>query len=224
MEARTGILPDREAKRLDHPWLSALLETLDVRLRTRHGVIEYSRSPDCLFRISMVASGDDISLADGGRIRGGDRLIELHLWNEHLPPFPQRGPNLGWALRVSRAFDASLRELHRYIETHAELHDVVGLRGNMTFGGSARGAQLGRVAARYGFEPIDAPPLRSPWQRLHRFGENILISLMVLAHNAAALHADTLWRDRTMVLLTRQALQRRYGGARAGLLSRTQRS
>jgi hypothetical protein len=152
-------------------------------------------------------------LADGTRVRAGDRLIDLHLWNEHLPPFPRRGPNLGWALRVSRAFDASLRELHRYIETHAELRDVMALRGNMTFGGSARGAQLGRLAARYGFEPVAAPPPRSPWQSLHRFGENILISLMVLAHNAAALHADTLWRDRTMVLLTRKALQRRYGDA-----------
>jgi hypothetical protein len=216
MEARTGILPDREAKRLDHPRLGALLEALDDRLRTHHGVIEYSRSPDCLFRIGVIANSEPSVTADGTRVRAGDRLIELHLWNEHVPQFPRRGPNLGWALRVSRAFDASLRELHRYIETNAELRDVVALRGNMTFGGSARGAQLSRLAARYGFEPVAAPPRRSRWQRLHRFGENILISLVVLARNAAALHADTLWRDRTMVLLTRQALQRRYGDAQRG--------
>jgi hypothetical protein len=48
-------------------------------------------------------------------------------------------------------------------------------------------------------------------QRLHRFGENILISMTVLARNAAALRADTLWRDRALVLLSRQRLQRRYG-------------
>jgi hypothetical protein len=212
MEARTGTLPDREAKRLDHPWLGAFLEALDDRLRARNGVIEYSRSPDCLFRIGLIASSDDIVLADGTHVHAGDRLIDLHVWNEHVPPFPRHGPNLGWALRVSRALDGSLRELHRYIESHAEVRDVVALRANMTFRGSARSAPLGHLAARYGFEPVAAPPSRSPWRRLHRFGENILISLVVLARNAAALHADTLWRDRTMVLLTRQALQRRYGG------------
>jgi hypothetical protein len=39
--------------------------------------------------------------------------------------------------------------------------------------------------------------------------------MMVLAHNAAALRADILWRDRTLVFLSRQMLQRRYGSPRA---------
>jgi cytochrome b561 len=46
---------------------------------------------------------------------------------------------------------------------------------------------------------------------MHRLGENIFISMMVLAHNAAALRADTLWRDRTLVFLSRSRLQERYG-------------
>ena len=37
--------------------------------------------------------------------------------------------------------------------------------------------------------------------------------MMVLARNAAALRADTLWRDRTLVFLSRRELQRRYGFA-----------
>ena len=216
MAARTGTLAQREAKPLDHPWLGALLDALDDRLRARYRVIEYCRSPHCLFRIGVIASDHDIVLSDGVRLRPGDRLIDLHLWSEQFPPFPPQGPNLAWALRVSRAFDSSLRELHRYLDSHAELGDVVAVRGNMSFDVNARAAQLGRLAARYGFERVAAPPPRSAWQRLHRFGENILISLMVLARNAAALRRGTLWRDRTMVLLSRQGLQRRYGGAGHG--------
>jgi hypothetical protein len=49
---------------------------------------------------------------------------------------------------------------------------------------------------------------------LHWFGENILISMIVLAQNASALRADTLWRDRTLVVLSRQTLQRRYGATK----------
>lgn len=213
MEARSAILPGREAKRLDHPWLGAALDALDDRLRARYGVIEYSRSPDCLFRIGVAVAADPVALADGSRVRAGDRLIELHVWNEQVPSFPEQGPTVGWGRRVSRALDASLCDLHHYIEAHPELRDVVALRGNMTFVGRARGGQLGRLATRYGFEPV-AAPAPSMWRRLHWFGENILISLMVLARNAAALRADTLWRERTLVMLSRHALQRRYGGAR----------
>ena len=48
---------------------------------------------------------------------------------------------------------------------------------------------------------------------MHWFGENILISMMVLARNAAALRADVLWRNRTLVFLSRRELRRRYGFA-----------
>ena len=41
-----------------------------------------------------------------------------------------------------------------------------------------------------------------------------LISMMVLARNAAALRADVLRRDRTLVFLSRRELRRRYGFAR----------
>jgi hypothetical protein len=215
MAAHTAAFPGREGKRLDHPWLGALLGALDDRLRARYGVFEYSHSPDCLFRINVAASEDTAILADGVHVHAGNKLINLHLWNEQFPPFPASGLTVAWALRVSRAFDASLRELNDYIEAHPALHDVVAVRGNIGFSGSARGEQIARLVGHFGFERVAAPPPRSLAQRLHRFGENILISMTVLARNAAALRAGTLRRDRTLVLLSRQRLQRRYG-ARPG--------
>jgi hypothetical protein len=48
-------------------------------------------------------------------------------------------------------------------------------------------------------------------QYARRVGENLFISLMVLAHNGPALRRDTLRRDRIHVFLSRQMLERRYG-------------
>ena len=69
--------------------------------------------------------------------------------------------------------------------------------------------------ARYGFEAVAEPERLTLGERLHRFGENILISLIVLAQNAAALRADTLRRARLPIYLSRHALERRFGAGRA---------
>jgi hypothetical protein len=67
------------------------------------------------------------------RVRAVNGLIDLCLWNEHPPPFPPDGPKLSCALRVRQPFDASLLELHGYIEAEAEFRNVVALRSNMSF-------------------------------------------------------------------------------------------
>jgi hypothetical protein len=214
MEARTAILPDRDTKRLDHPWLDALVTALDDRLRLRHGVFEYSRNPDCLFRIQITSSTENLLLSDGVAVHAGDRLINLHVWNEQFPRFPRHRPTLAWARRVDRAFDISLRELASYLAARPDLGDVVAICGNMGFSSAARGKQLARYVSRFGFERVAAPSAASLRRHIHLFGENILISMMVLARNAAALHTDTLWRDRMPVFISRRTLQRRYGQVR----------
>ena len=46
---------------------------------------------------------------------------------------------------------------------------------------------------------------------MHRFGENILISLIVFVHNARALRADSLNRVRVRIFISRRALEERLG-------------
>ena len=65
--------------------------------------------------------------------------------------------------------------------------------------------------SRYGFEPAAGSPSIPVMQYALRVGENLFISLMVLAHNGPALRRDTLRRDRIHVFLSRQMLERRYG-------------
>jgi hypothetical protein len=196
------------------PWLEAMVAALDDRLRLRHGVIEYSNSPDCLFRIQLVVSNENYVLSDGTCIRHGDRVANLHVWNEQFPCFAGKGPTLAWARRVNRAFEFSLRELAGFLDDRRDLDDVVAICANMSLEPQERSTQLVRFVGRFGFERIAAASLRSLRKQMHWFGENVLISMIVLARNAAALRTDTLRRDRTLVFLSRRELRRRYGFAR----------
>lgn len=196
------------------PWLEAVVAALDDRLRLRHRVVEYTNSPECLFRIQLVSSEEDYVLSDGTCVRAGDRIIKLHVWNEQFPCFSGKGPTLAWARRVNHAFELSLRELAHYLECRRDLEDVAAICAIMSLEPAERSAQLARFVSRFGFERIAAANSRSFRQQMHWLGENILISMMVLARNAAALRADTLRRDRTLVFLSRRELRRRYGFAR----------
>jgi hypothetical protein len=196
------------------PWLEAMVAALDDRLRVRQGVVEYTHSPGCLFRIQLVTSKENYVLSDGTCIRPGDRVAHLHVWNEQFPCFAGKGPTLAWARRVNQAFDLSLRELASFLDGRRDLDDVVAICAKMGLEPAERVAQLVRFVGRFGFERIAAASSRSFRQQMHWFGENILISMMVLARNAAALRTDTLRRDRTLVFLSRRELRRRYGFAR----------
>ena len=196
------------------PWLEAMVAALDDRLRQRHGVIEYTNSPECLFRIQLVTSNENYVLSDGTCIRHGDPVANLHVWNEQFPCFPGKGPTLSWARRVNQAFELSLRELAGFLDGRCDLDEVIAICANMSLEPAERSTQLVRFVGRFGFERIAAVSSRSFRQQMHWFGENILISMIVLARNAAALRTDTLRRDRTLVLLSRRELRRRYGFAR----------
>lgn len=210
----TGIKQLRSGDVRQFPWLEAVVAALDDRLRLRHRVIEYTSSPECMFRIQLVRSEEDYVLSDGTCVRAGDRLVNLHVWNEQFPCFTGKGPTLAWARRVNHAFELSLRELAGFLESRSEFDDIVAICANMSLEPAERSGQLVRFVRRFGFEPIAAASSRSFRQQMHWFGENILISMMVLARNAAALRADILRRDRTLVFLSRRELRRRHGFAR----------
>ncbi len=210
----TGIKQLRSGDVRQFPWFEAVVAALDDRLRLRQRVIEYTSSPECMFRIQFATSDEGYVLSDGTCIRAGDRLVKLHVWNEQFPCFTGKGPTLAWARRVNHAFDHSLRELASFLDSRREFDGVVAICAVLSLEPAERSGQLVRFVGRFGFERIAAASSWSFRQHMHWFGENILISMMVLAHNAAALRADVLWRDRTLVFLSRRELRRRYGFAR----------
>jgi hypothetical protein len=191
-------------------WLAEALSAFDVRQRRRQAVFEYTNNPRCIFRLDVTRAQRNLTLCDGTLVRAGDRVARLHFWNEQIPPLPEDGATIAWARRMQRAIGVSLHELARYLAERPDLADIAVVSGLVPSATKSQSGQLARIMAYYGFETIPEPhplPLR---ERLHRLGENILISFIVLAHNAAALRPDTLMRVRVPIYLSRAALENEF--------------
>jgi hypothetical protein len=194
-----------------HFWLDKLIFGLDRALRRWQSVVEFSGDPSCILRIRVARLDDDLVLADGTSARVGDRFIDLHLWNEQIPAMPKEGASIAWARQMHVCFQQSLRQLARYLADRPDLADVSVVRCTLMFAGPERDGQMARLLGRYGFELVRAArPVRMS-ERAWRFAENILISLIVFAHNAASLRRDTLRRGRARVFISRPTLEQRYG-------------
>lgn len=194
-----------------HPWLAEALFALDARLRDHLGVIEYSAHPACIFRLQIAPERRHLMLADGTPLRPGDRMALLHFWNEHIPPVPKGGTTIRWARRMQNCISISLQELTRYLSSEPGLCDILGVCADVPSATRAQCQQIECIMAYYGFETIMETGRLPLGARIHRLGENILISLTVFAQNPAALRLDTLRRVRVPIYLSRPTLERKFG-------------
>jgi hypothetical protein len=194
-----------------HPWLARAIFALDTQLRRRLAVIEYSAHPSCIFRVGIARSRRELTLRDGTHLQPGDRVAQLHFWNEHMPPVPPDGATIRWARGVQQSALTSLRELALYLASRPDLRDVNVICADAPFGTLAQSRQVARMMGYFGFEVFAAHEPLSVGERIHRFGENILISLTVFAQNAAALRLDTLRRVRVPIYLSRRTLDEKFG-------------
>lgn len=193
-----------------HPWLAQALSAFDAQLRRRRAVFEYTHNPSCVFRLEVGRARRAVVLGDGTRLRAGARVARLHFWNEQIPPLPPRGATIGWARRMQAAIALSLRELARYLAARPDCGDIAVICADVPSATGAQREQLARIMAHYGFETMPKRERLALRERLHRYGENILISLIVFAHNAVALRADTFARVRLPIYLSRRILEKRF--------------
>lgn len=200
-------LSEKRGLRALHPeqWVFSL----DRWLRRWHGIYEFTAHRDCLFRAERCLAEESLLLSDGTRVRRGDPLLKVHLWNEHMPVMRQDGPTVAWARRASRAINTSLRELARHVAQSSDLDAIVAVCADMRLATAKQSAQLARIVARYGFEAAKDSRVGRPGF-LRRIGENILMMLLVLATNPMAFRAAVLRRDHTRVVISRAKLLRLY--------------
>ena len=183
--------------------------SLDRWLRRWHGVYEFTAHRDCLFRAERCLAEESLLLSDGMRVRRGDPLLRIHLWNEHMPAMRQDGPTIAWARRASRAVETSLRELARHVAQCSDLDEVVAVCADMRLATRKESAQLARIVSRYGFEAEKDSRVGRPGL-LRLIGENILMMLLVLATNPIAFRAAVLRRGHARVIISRARLLRLY--------------
>jgi hypothetical protein len=196
-----------------HPWLAEAIFALDKWLQRRQGVVEYSAHPRCLFRMHVSRARRQLRLRDGTLLRPRQRIVHLHFWNEHIPPVPESGTTIRWARQMQQGIAVSLHELAKYLASRPELNDVAVICADVPCGTRSQAHQLAHIMAYYGFETIlEDEPVRLR-ERLRRLGENILVSLIVLAQNSVTLRSDTLRRVRVPIYLSRRGLAERFGNS-----------
>jgi len=201
----TGRIENRPgANRYTRPLWAKLVFALDNWLRRRQGVFEYSRKPDCILRAQLSRLSSDVLLSDGTFGRAGDRVIDLHLWNEQIPVKPIAGYSLAWGCRFNRSLAKSLRGLAQFLMNKPQLSDINIVRAVTNLD------PLHRIARRHGFEVICEPVNPSPWEHVHRFGQNILYWLLTLACHSGRMWPRKFSRSRRVIYLSRRVLDRKY--------------
>ena len=196
-----------------HALLERIVFAIDAALRRWNSVVKFTSDPTCILRIRVGRLERPLVLADGTCGRAGERFVDLHLWNEHIPAIPEEGASIAWARQMHLSFQHSLQQLVRYLATRPDLADIAVVRCTLMFASPERDAQMARLLGRYGFELVPGASALTLSEHARRFGENIQISLVVLTRNRAALRRDTLRRGRTRMFMSRHALEQRYGGA-----------
>jgi len=82
--------------------LRLILIKFDHFLSKLQGVKTFTDNPECILRYKVIK-------------KDGKILIELHLWNEHIPQVPLDGTDLFWGKRFQKLFFNSLKELMIFI-------------------------------------------------------------------------------------------------------------
>ncbi len=193
------------ANRHTRPLWAEFIFALDSWLRRREGVFEYSHKPDCILRAQLSQLSSDVLLSDGTSGRPGDRVIDLHLWNEQIPVKPIAGYSLAWGCRFNRSLAKSLRGLAQFLMSKPQLSDINIIRAITNLDA------LHRIATRHGFEvsrdPVNLSP---PWEHAHRFGQNILYWLLTLACHSGRTRPHKFWGSRQVIYLSRRLLDCKY--------------
>jgi hypothetical protein len=191
-------------------YLRVLISELDDALRRSHGVREFSEDPQCILRIAIRRTTNCTHLADGSTVPCGAAIIDLHLWNEHLPDLSSRSTGLGRATRLRRQIEASLEELTWRLVSEPSFAEIRALRARAAFVPRRRLAKLLRVARSFEFGTDAADTHRCFTRQMHDFWENFLIWALAWAYNPNAPRRNRVFRARCELWVSREALLMRY--------------
>jgi hypothetical protein len=190
--------------------LSRAVRSVDSLLRQRQGIQEFTDDESCIFRISREPAMRALKLSDGTELREGDPILQLHLWNEHLPAMPASGPNTAWATLMKRRMHGSLAAVAQHIASHPELDDIKAVHGAPPFASRIGAAQMVRTGERFGFDVIDPDAAREWRDRIHLVFDSMLLWGLAYAFNPAVLKSKGLLRPRYQLWISRRKLLRLY--------------
>lgn len=194
----------------DEFWAGSVAR-IDALLRSYYGIYEFTDDPECVLRVGLSEARGPVALSDGTRVQVDEPVGTLHFWNEHLPRYSEKGPNLAWACAVRDRVIHSLRAFTEYIEDDPAWREVRAIRTETALPARLGALQIERVFQRYGFERVPTDP--SLAARLHGLGECFVLWGLARAFNPAALPRQPFLRDRHELWISRSTLLLRYARA-----------
>ena len=163
------------------------IRRLDVWLRALEGVFEFTSSPAGIFRVQITRARKPVRVGEVA-ISPGQEILDLHLWNEHVPQIPASGADLAWAASMQRRVLESLRDLARVMQRESRYRDVRMVRALTVLVGA--GEESGtRFALRLGFQ---VAPYRGALGRFGDFWENFYTWWLMWAYNPASVRRRSL--------------------------------
>lgn len=199
--------PRRRRRSAAEVMLCPIVRLIDAYLRRCYHVLEYTDDPGCILRIAITAARQQCTLDGGIVIAPGDPLIELHLWNEHLPRMRAAGPDIGWASLVNRELSHSLALLADYLRAHPALTQAKALHGRIRFFRCDQ-EKIARFADHVGFELLpQCERAHENW--VDRLTSHLATWAFERVFNPAARHDSA--RVCLDVWMSRQRLMMRYG-------------
>jgi len=189
--------------------MRALIRNFDSLLRRALGVFEFCDERECLFRLQLARASHDLCLSDDAEVRMGERVLMLHLWNEHVPPMGPAAPDLAWAVSVHRMLIHSLHRVAHWLAGQGALADVraIGSVTVLILPGGNRGSMP--LMRRLGFDVL---PYRNPLGRFGEFWENLYTWGLMWTFNEASLrHRSLLRLRRAEMWMPADKFVQRYG-------------
>jgi hypothetical protein len=169
---------------------------IDLILRKRGHLREFSQDTDCILRIQLRTAPHPVTLSNT-HIKEGDHVLALHLWNEHMPQLPQGGAELEWAINLRRRLLKTFQgvaNLLRDDRLYGQVKAVFGISILFSFSDHTGGA---RMMQRFGFTVL---PYHHPMGRFGEFWENLFSWWIMWTFNETSIHYRKFWRlERTEV-------------------------
>lgn len=169
--------------------MRAIIRRFDAFLVRQYGLFNFLDEPECVLRLQIATASHRLYFPDQV-VQPGEKVLVLHLWNEHIPPVSPSGIDLAWVKTMQRAFMKSLRAVGSYMQAEdwtTEIRAVGGITVLM-FAGTRRSGE--RYMERLGFTVM---PYKNPLGRFGEFWENFFSWALMWTYNPSSLRTRKLF-------------------------------
>ena len=118
----------RKFRNMSSASMRDLIRRIDKKRREMMGIFEFSTDRCCIFRASIHPLSEMAYIPEASE-KSGTKALNLHFWNEQVPPLPSGGPDLGYAKNLIHKWTESLRQLANFILRDPRAEDVTVIIG-----------------------------------------------------------------------------------------------